>query len=387
LGYKITITADARTAARWQQVAAALRRTYAIPISPVTPIVGLPPAPRAIRITGERLLLDVGRACARPEAASDPSRLFAQLRYGGALSRTSATLRLAASYKTLDTHKKKVLSDELGAGFAFAIASEAFGARDFLDVETAMATRRLRTAAPKSRRPDYFASLGSNRALVLEAKGTQSGSSYAINTQIPSGCDHVARVRPAARVSTTIQARLVVATALEYDDGSLPSEIFIGDPEAHEPYDYRFIDDPEHLLPDIHYARVASLIGDPLLLAASLSPRAPKGTRSQVPAERPPMTTRTIDGVPYDGSGVRVLSPRLEIEFFVGLERRIREALLLRATRIEPIHHRSQGAEVIFDAAERAKAVEADEPLMRLERTSARADDGTVWLTTVRERR
>ena len=175
----ITISVDNATFDQWTASLSVLQRSYLIPLVFTASIPGVASPPAAVDVTGERLLLDVGRACSRPEILDDPGRLFAVLRYASAVSDRYPVFTLTKPFWRLDTHKKKVLSDEFGCGAAFLLASELFGATTTIDLETAVANGWIATLAPKSRRPDYAVRLPTGGLVILEAKGTQSGPSYA----------------------------------------------------------------------------------------------------------------------------------------------------------------------------------------------------------------
>ena len=116
MAFDIRISVDRETGSRWLRAIQNLRRIYTVPVVATSAIPGLPTPPRAIAVAGERLLLDIGRAASRPEATDDPARLFGVFRYASSISGAHSTLTLAADYHGLDTHKKKVLSDEFGCG-------------------------------------------------------------------------------------------------------------------------------------------------------------------------------------------------------------------------------------------------------------------------------
>jgi hypothetical protein len=78
----------------------------------------------------------VGRACSRLERRDDPAKLFALLKYGTAMA-SGSDLRLLDEQEDLDSHKKKVLSDEVGSGMALLVAEQTYGRTRWLDFETA----------------------------------------------------------------------------------------------------------------------------------------------------------------------------------------------------------------------------------------------------------
>ena len=150
------IGVDKGTFLRWLNVFSDLQRVYEVPFRKVGSLPALSSLPPTLRFTGLDLLLDVGRACTRPEMVDDPERLFALFRYATKISTGDPNMRLTSQVSEMDTHKKKVLSDEFGCGFAFLAARRLLNTTMFLDTTTAVRGRWIGTASPKSRQPDYI---------------------------------------------------------------------------------------------------------------------------------------------------------------------------------------------------------------------------------------
>ncbi len=290
---------------------------------PLGPIQGASNPPAAIRVTGRRLLLEVGKACARSTDLEDPGRLFALLKYSQALLVRGGSLSLSEDLRTLDSHKKAVLSDELGCGLAFLVAGVLFRARRFCDFETAIRTRVVRTTAKRRDRPDYIADTPAGM-VVIEAKGTQSGRAHS-RRQVTRGCQQVSRVR-VLRVrgsSVNILSRIAVGTALSFQGSARPTIAHIGDPEEHEPVDYEFTMDPESAASLFHYLRVAALVGDGALVTRM-------STHGRADAVAGTPVRRVVNGRDFLGSEVVLEGGGAEAGFFVGLAADLREQLMSR---------------------------------------------------------
>jgi len=328
--------------------------------------------------TGERLLLEVGRACARPEILEDPGRLFAVLRYASAVSTRYRVFTIAEPFWRLDTHKKKVLSDEFGCGAAFLLAGELFGAATIIDLETAVVNGLIATLAPKSRRPDYVVRLPAGGLVILEAKGTQSGASYARDRQLTSACLQTAAVRVSGPSAPQIDARVASALSLSFEHWGPYTEAFVGDPEEARPEVYEFREDAATVAQRSHYSRVAAFIGD-RELAGRLS-------RAAEPLSAPalPMSHRTLDGTSYLGTQLTFEAGGGRLRFFVGLDARLRQSLLESSFEATAAALPSRGAKLIYDRdiLSTREHVPRDRVSVQAE-TLAAAPDGTVWITTL----
>lgn len=253
---------DKGTFLRWWNIFSDLQHLYEVPLQAVGSLPALPSLPPTVRFTGLELLLDVGLACTRPELADDPERLFALFRYATKISTGDPNMKLISEVSDMDTHKKKVLSDEFGCGFAFLVARHLLNTYKFLDTKTALRQGLVKTASPKSQQPDYIGwDPLSNTLVVLEAKGTQSRG-YC-RTQIARGCNQIRSVNIPNSVSVT---RIAVGVELKREDEKAETTIFVGDPEETEGQEYIFNVPPGEAVGRIHYARVAALIGDGKML-------------------------------------------------------------------------------------------------------------------------
>lgn len=371
----IAVSVDAATLSKWQTALAILRRSYAIPLTFLPPVQVSPPPPALLLVTGERLLLEVGRASSRLEILDDPGRLFALLKYGLALSDKQPDLTLIQPYRRLDTHKKKVLSDDFGCGAALLAASELFNASDFLDFQTGIARGWVTTKANTARQPDFVGLTATGGLVVLEAKGTQKGAAYARGDQIASGCGQVAAAQIAGPNAPQIDMRLVSAISLSFDD-SPGTRLFLGDPEGTRADTYEFTEHVQRTCRRLHYLRVAAFLGD-VTLADSLL-----GRNSGMLAS--PMVRWTIGQVPYLYLGTSITvneGRRRRLVVFAGLATAVRDALL--SGDLDTLHKHptaSSGATflletpVVHDGADRNH-------LLDLNETFSSARDGTAWVT------
>ncbi len=284
-----------------------LRRVYTVPLRVVNNAPMPASLPQNLQFTGLELLLDVGLACTRPEMTDDPERLFALLRYGTKLSPANTNLRLKGSVAELDSHKKKVLSDEFGCGFAFLAARRLLNTSVFLDTTTARRQGLLTTTSTKSQQPDY---IGMNHVggelIVLEAKGTQT-KGYC-RKQVRAGCGQVTKVNFKGGVKAT---RIAIGTELQREDHNSNTTIFVGDPEEAEGNEYVFNVLPQEAIVRSHYARIAALIGDADLL----------GRVAEYPAgERSDLQKSTLRKRVYVGSGFQFRYRNSLVGLFVGID-------------------------------------------------------------------
>ena len=253
---------DKGTFLRWRNIFSDLQRVYEVPLRAVGSLPALPSLPPTLRFSGLDLLLDAGLACTRPEMVDDPERFFAFFRYATKISTSHSNMKLTSEVSDMDTHKKKVLSDEFGCGFAFLAARRLLNTHMFLDTTTALRQGLVTTASPKSQQPDYIGwDVPGNTLVVLEAKGTQSRG-YC-RKQIAKGCNQIRSV--SFRKSLSV-IRIVVGVELKREDQRAETTIFVGDPEEAEGLEYIFNVPPDEAIRRTHYARVAALIGDAEML-------------------------------------------------------------------------------------------------------------------------
>ncbi|GMV17117.1 MAG: hypothetical protein AMXMBFR56_53410 [Polyangiaceae bacterium] len=297
-----------------------MRRRFQMPVTVRGKIPGIASVPKNLVFAGERFLLELGKATWRPDRLDDPGRLFGLLKYAGAISAKSSHLKLKSEMTDLDTHKKKVLSDEFGCGMAFVFAQRVLKARRILDLETAVRRGWVTTRAGKRERPDFIGQLQGGGLLVLEAKGTQCGHAYSWS-QVQKGCGQVRRVKLPTGSRRVLQARVAVGVSIGFDGSSTHTALHVQDPEEDNALDYSFDGDPDETLVRGHYLRVAALVGD-LGVAAQLEGRDRQvGDLQDVPH-------RLIGRREYVGSEVVVQHGRSELGFFVGLAADVREDLL-----------------------------------------------------------
>jgi hypothetical protein len=108
---------------------------------------------------------------------------WAKIRYGTATN-PSTDLRLHSAIEDLDTHQKKVLSDDWGVGFSLQFLSSYFAYRKVEHGFAAVQDLRRRKIAkflPKRKKagpdkcPDFIAEDRQGRIHVIECKGNQQG--------------------------------------------------------------------------------------------------------------------------------------------------------------------------------------------------------------------
>ncbi len=322
----VELGVDRTTFIQWSNMLSGLRQMYSVPLQYVGTVSGLTSPPQTLQFTGLDLLLDIGRACTRPEINDDPERLFAIFRYAtkisSSMSSNNPNLRLVSQVADMDIHKKKVLSDEFGCGFAFIVARRLFNADIFLDTFTAMRLGILNTSSPRSQQPDYFSvSLAGAKALIIEAKGTQSNN-YCLS-QIAKGCNQVKAVN---LPSINSAIRVVIGAELRREDHSSDTTIFIGDPDEIEGHEYDFNIPLSEAIVRCHYIRVASLIGDAEMLhkLENFDNR----DRSYKHKTEHHLETQTLEKRKYVGSKFQFRSGASNAGFFIGIDDEIRHHIL-----------------------------------------------------------
>ena len=326
--------------------------------------------PTSVTLTGLELLLEIGLACARPSSFNDPALLFGLFRYATVLSANGTWLALDRNIRTLDRHKKGVLSDEFGCGMACMVARQFANVDNFLDLSDAIRLGWVRTNAPRSRQPDYVGVVtGSTQLVVLEAKGSQGDRQYCRNKQVPSGCDQVSRVRPTAP-GYTLALRLVTSILLQREDQATRSSVFVGDPEEAAPYDYEFRDDVRQLCARHHFMRAAVLIGDEPLARALASG---EPLRQTTPRDAGVLVRRTISREMHVGSELRFSDRNQEAGLFVGIGERVWR--VASHAKFEPsdsrelsVHGATEGrrARVVHETAHRTAVMGNDGVIMEV---------------------
>jgi hypothetical protein len=312
---------DSATFVNWSTALTSLSNNFSVPIQVLTPIPGLSKPPSSIACSGLELLKWVGQACTRPHIHDDPERLFALLRYATRIRSRASNPVLHRDLRDLDSHKKKVLSDELGCGFSFLVANRLLNADNFLDLKEAIGRYMVRTSAAKSRQPDYIATDRlQTKLIVLEAKGTQSRN-YA-RRQIQSGCGQVSTVKMVGIPKSTNIVRVVVGTELQREDQRYSSRILVGDPEERKSsFEYEFRKPPEYLSERGNLARLSYLVGD-VQLGALVDPLIQAQEAAPVALVR-----RQIGDREFAGSIVEIVHRSSRCGLFLGLEERVRASI------------------------------------------------------------
>jgi hypothetical protein len=133
----------------------------------VSPIPGLPAPAPSISFSGLELLKWVGQACTRPHVHDDPERLFALLRYATRIRARGSNPVLHQDLRELDSHKKKVLSDEATPDSLEELKQKIGAALDSLGART-YATLKLPIAGSETE----SSVLSSITAVLIDAKKT-----------------------------------------------------------------------------------------------------------------------------------------------------------------------------------------------------------------------
>jgi len=312
-GVLITMS-DAEIAGFWSALENC-NRTFVMPVVNQTPaqFPGLAPQ---VQFNGLSLLLDIGLACTTPHHSGLHS-LFSILKYPSLISELPA-FRFRDGTAQIDTHKKKVISDEFGCGAAFMIARSLFQKTQFLDFQTAVGVGLVETNAPQSRQPDYLAwgPQTPTSIMLLEAKGTQTSLNYAA-TQIIDACDQLVQATVIAPGYS--QARVAVALALMREDSNNVTTIYLGDPDPEPRYTLRPTGEVVDIIRRSHYLRTALFTRD-VELATYLKSG---GVYTPDRTER-----REVQGNIYHGSSLVMRSESSTLSVFVGLDSGIRRAVL-----------------------------------------------------------
>jgi hypothetical protein len=291
-------------------------RDFAFPVVDQGPVL-LPGVGCPVLISGLSLLLDIGLSCTTPHHDGMQS-LFSLLKYPSLISQAN-DFRFRTGTAQIDTHKKKVISDEFGCGAAFSIARNCFGKTHFLDFRTATEIGLVETAAPQSRQPDFLAwsPQSPNSIMILEAKGTQTSLGYC-SSQVADSCEQLAQANVVADGYT--QTRVGVGIALMREGAAHQTTIYVGDPEASKSYSYTLKGDVPTAIRRSHYLRVSLLIRD-FELTGHL--------RADSPGYQARNELRRLGGKTFSGSSVSMVSPSSSMSLFVGLDSDIRTFLLL----------------------------------------------------------
>ncbi len=290
-------------------------RTFTVPIMNQSP-AQLPGLASDIQFNGLSLLLNVGLACTTPQHGGLHSA-FSLLKYPSLIS-SLADFRFTNGTAQIDTHKKKVVSDEFGSGAAFLVARTLFQKTQFLDFQTAVAIGLVQTNTTQSRQPDFLAwgPQNPNSIMLLEAKGTQTSLNYAAS-QITDACDQLTHATVIA--TDYSQSRVAVAFALMRENSSDATTIYVGDPDPEPKYEFTTKDKLEEVIRRSHYLRVALFTRDSEL--ATFLESKTEGAPSQ-------LEVREIGRKRYFGSSFVMRSESSTVTVFAGLDAELRRALL-----------------------------------------------------------
>lgn len=268
----------------------------------------------------------IGHSDTHAIIASVPEKEVAvEIKYPSLISSVT-DFRFTNGTAQIDTHKKKVVSDEFGSGAAFLVARTLFQKTQFLDFQTAVAIGLVETGAPQSRQPDFCAwgPQSQNSIMLLEAKGTQTSLNYAAS-QIIDACGQLTQ----ATVTATgySQSRVAVAVALMRENSNDATTIYVGDPDPEPKYDFKPKDELGEIIRRSHYLRVALFTRDSEL-ATYLASKI-KGAPSQ-------LEVREIRRKRYFGSSFVMRSESSTVTVFAGLDAEIRRALLGSGDHLPP---------------------------------------------------
>lgn len=314
----ITMSVDGKTFRTWALAMHALRAVFRVPVVTVGDVSGLPRVTSRLRFSGLRLLNEVGLAASRPELLHDPARHFAVLKYATAIAATDQFL-LDGDIPLVDQHKRKVLSDDMGAGFSFVAARSLLGAGYFLDLNTAVRRGKVVNKGRSRKAPDYVALLRGGGLALVEAKGTQTR--YYAPRQIQQGC---LQLRPwaAARSDYPIRYRAAFGIELGIHGRDGTSRLFVGDPEeSNDPSSLELGDDPGTAIISDHFGRAAAFVGDTELLER-MDPEQPRRAGGGA------MEREHIDGMNVVGSRLIVRSGASTAMLFVGIDEEVRNTAI-----------------------------------------------------------
>lgn len=290
-------------------------RDFAFPLVDQGPVL-VPGLGSQVLISGLSLLLDIGLSCTTPHHEGMQS-LFSLLKYPSLISQAN-DFRFRTSTAQIDTHKKKVISDEFGCGVAFSIARNCFGKTHFLDFHTAFEIGLVATTAPFSRQPDFLAwsPQSPNSIMLLEAKGTQTSLGYC-SSQVADACDQLKQANVVA--GGYAQTRLGVGIALMREAATSQTTIYVGDPEVSKGYSYALKSDVQTAILRSHYLRISLLIRDSDLTRHLWADSPARLARNEV---------RRLAGKIFYGTSVSMVSLTSSMNLFVGLDSSVRETLL-----------------------------------------------------------
>lgn len=371
--HSIEIKVDGATFSRWATSLASLRYRRRVEVVGVDNVSGLPPLPGVLDFSGLKLLHDVGLASTKPHVLNDPSRLFAVLKYASSMS-DQVPFALRGHVKEGDTHKKKVLSDELGAGFSFLFARRVLGATRFMDLWTARSSGLVRLSGKRSKEPDYVCHGSSPFDLkVLEAKGTQSSHSYS-REQVRQGCKQVAACKIAAP-GYSIGQRAAVGVSLSFAGNGASTRLNVADPPEEDAELLEFEGDPAEAISSGHFAGVALFAGDEEVADRLLhrdSNKTYAGERAQ----------EEDGGRAFGGSRLVLRCGASAVSVFLGMDSGVRDMLLGGSARAASEEISKVSAALIASKKQHALSdvLVWGQPILWVEHGKAPPDDGRVPL-------
>jgi hypothetical protein len=164
---------------------------------------------------------------------------WAILRYIGAADHSTGRLRLHEAANDLETHSKKVLSDDWGVGISLqwltsrlsyrAVSHAAFVMDDLRSIGVANFQRRKKRGPAKS--PDFFAVDAQNKIHIIECKGNQAGTTES-GRQFVDGRLQKRNIR--FSTESLVGQRLVSGVAIAGSTSRWRSTLLVADPPPHE---------------------------------------------------------------------------------------------------------------------------------------------------------
>lgn len=225
-----------------------MKKSFALQVDraswPVSP-AGVPQWPFSIH--QQRVTIDFLGALAWMGKMSVPLGLprwwhasqWARIRYFAAATQ-SRSLRLHPAIKDLDTHQRKVLSDDWGVGFALQWLSSRFSYGNVVDGYAAMRDlerKKIATFLPKKNKsgpdkcPDFIAYDAQGKIHILECKGSQSGPKYSAK-QVVRGRQQKRNVQ--FTNPSIVDQRLVTAFSFAEVKAHWESTLLVVDPPPDE---------------------------------------------------------------------------------------------------------------------------------------------------------
>lgn len=246
---------------------------------------------------------------------------WAILRYIAAADHTTRMLRLHTAAEDLDSHHKKVLSDDWGVGLSLQwlatqmqykyVVHGASAMQLLQSTGIAQFVRRKKTGPHKC--PDFFAVDTQNRIHLIECKGNQEGASH-IDKQFERGRQQKQNVR--FRNEALVAQRLLTGIAIAGASSNWVSTLKVADPPPDGSFSYYNVG-AETALPLIDaFKRVIVMQG--LILAGAL-----KIAHRLFPEETETADVRSITeprAVHFEAQGERWTGLVYELSFPIPIE-------------------------------------------------------------------